>query len=1768
MRTKALPSFLSLNTRKQICFTYHGKIDFTSLPGSSKTHKKGRRRATLTCEQRELMARYPHFINLSASPASEDLLIHTLSFPIGFSTLAAINSDMKLQLFFDKKSLLFLMESQDIVREFIITGAERLTPLLFAASCSQFEVHYHISNEIMHLDICLKPRCLLTSDELQTRPAPLQQYEKVLDFLTLQLLDGDAHYPPLLKEFVYGTHTETQPEFICLVRLLYDCAQTYHEATRSLWDRPDLFVQNMKITATLRPYQIDAVKWMVYREMNSFTVDKEELFDYLFRPIKLGPGERTVYFSLLTGTFSEDLPVLKDPCLGGVLADEMGLGKTLEVMTLILQHPWSDWDQIGGTIRGLDGEVLPPEKLIHLDHIKRNTPDASRHVLCSCGDAEETRDFATVQCISCCGPWQHATCVQYNPEEYFDKLPIKYGYICPNCWSQLRVDSKATLIVAPDHIWQQWKEELQTHILHDSVDVLLYAGMEAPATRVQVGVRTAVQNAQSKNNPYAPRTRVPARFMTATQHDEDVNELLPGFVQPCQLACADIVLTSYSVVQRELDWAEVIAERRAGMGDRPQLRLAQRYICRPSPLTCVRWWRVCLDEAQMVERVTSKTARMLFQIDAVHRWCVTGTPAERSIDDLYGLFAYLRFEPFCSSHYWNSLLYQPFLAATTQSWLQRTGIRDADADGDATDTLPTIPESTRKAVQSSRLASVLSLILWRNTKRLVGSQLVLPPITEQVHWVSFTPVERYIHDRVLAQSIGALKRLLHTMSISPDQPLASLPGAVHWRLVYLITRLRQACTHASLVVATGGGGVGSQPKSSGRRGGGRRAVTHSGPHRSLTYEELDETVDPDEMDTDRFTQSSSARSGPSASAARAQRHIGTGCFTMTEVIRRVVDDTRRECEGLLRTWAFNKNGAAGCFIIKEEYIQAADCYRDVLRTANSLEKRHGVLTDWSQRLHAITNLHWLIQSRDVPLSDEPALTDPVRAIELSSSDSIARISVETDRTSGTQSEVTDLDPRVDRDLIAKAERLRIAYIQSHSHLLARVHESLGPIVAELDNELSSTMEADSVESTMFCPVGVSWLGWLSDALDLLASCGLGSSLIDMLVSSFQGLPNGSRHTYRTTLLYVGSMENFKLTLLAEVSSVFNARKQLRAAMEPLTSTWKSFAAGEPVDQRILRQFYSCCARAAETDENESTITENQDPAGPTDAASPRKRKREESRTRELKQLTADAVTRKPRKRTRCAYCTAVRALRQYQDAVNCERTGSRTGARDSVDDKADRRLGTLEPTFDENEDSGTGLMRNNPLLVAIVIVCHQVVRVLSSDQSPKTPFPVSVWRQRAKRFEQLFRQMGKEIILTSRSQSLTKEWWNIHDDTEQFVIRLQATCPTDLAFIHSQEVDAQLQSYIVDATVVWPRLQSRLGHFSFLRNAHLAAVTGAGSKDSKGTDGPDSQNFRLECPTCLQPHSPSNPTFALLPGCWHALCIQCHNRIASSGQLSQRRCPICRTPFNSNETTGINARRRRPLTLIHYTDGKHESEREDSEKSASTHGDSSGTRVDEDTIPIVGDHSSKVQSVIRCLMQIKQEDPDAKAIVFSSWLSVLVTIAGAMEQNGLSYTTLFKARDACCPGRLAGFQCMGSATWVLLMPIQLGANGLNLTSANHVLLVDPVLSHGREAQAVARIHRIGQTRPSIVHRFLVMDSIEAALHTAHVRSQSDNSLNGEDVSSVECMIGAGVRRTSSSSYGVASPSEDKAQLMSMTIGQLAELLHVENNTAMLIDEQE
>jgi len=73
---------------------------------------------------------------------------------------------------------------------------------------------------------------------------------------------------------------------------------------------------------------------------------------------------------------------------------------------------------------------------------------------------------------------------------------------------------------------------------------------------------------------------------------------------------------------------------------------------------------------------------------------------------------------------------------------------------------------------------------------------------------------------------------------------------------------------------------------------------------------------------------------------------------------------------------------------------------------------------------------------------------------------------------------------------------------------------------------------------------------------------------------------------------------------------------------------------------------------------------------------------------------------------------------------------------------------------------------------------------------------------------------------------------------------------------------------------------------------------------------------------------------------------------------------------------------------------------------------------------------------------------------------------------------------------------------VLLLLIQHGANGLNLLEAQHVVLVEPLLNPAAEAQAISRVHRIGQKNKTLIHRFIVSTLI--SLPILHVPTQCNN----------------------------------------------------------------
>ncbi|KAG9416181.1 hypothetical protein AC1031_000580 [Aphanomyces cochlioides] len=64
---------------------------------------------------------------------------------------------------------------------------------------------------------------------------------------------------------------------------------------------------------------------------------------------------------------------------------------------------------------------------------------------------------------------------------------------------------------------------------------------------------------------------------------------------------------------------------------------------------------------------------------------------------------------------------------------------------------------------------------------------------------------------------------------------------------------------------------------------------------------------------------------------------------------------------------------------------------------------------------------------------------------------------------------------------------------------------------------------------------------------------------------------------------------------------------------------------------------------------------------------------------------------------------------------------------------------------------------------------------------------------------------------------------------------------------------------------------------------------------------------------------------------------------------------------------------------------------------------------------------------------------------------------------------------------------------VLAMLYKHGANGLNVVEANHVILIEPLLNTGVEAQAINRIHRLGQEKQTTVHKFIVYNTVEEGI---------------------------------------------------------------------------
>jgi hypothetical protein len=130
--------------------------------------------------------------------------------------------------------------------------------------------------------------------------------------------------------------------------------------------------------------------------------------------------------------------------------------------------------------------------------------------------------------------------------------------------------------------------------------------------------------------------------------------------------------------------------------------------------------------------------------------------------------------------------------------------------------------------------------------------------------------------------------------------------------------------------------------------------------------------------------------------------------------------------------------------------------------------------------------------------------------------------------------------------------------------------------------------------------------------------------------------------------------------------------------------------------------------------------------------------------------------------------------------------------------------------------------------------------------------------------------------------------------------------------------------------------------------------------------------------------------------------------------------------------------------------------------------------------------SSKVDLLVDRL-RLAAEDGH-RSLVFSQWTGLLDLAQPTAEVAGLRTLRLDgSTRERAGVVRL--FQADDGPD-ALFVSLKAGGVGLTLTAADHVFLLDPWWNPATEDQAADRAHRIGQTRPVLVHRLVAEDTVE------------------------------------------------------------------------------
>ncbi|KAG8500478.1 hypothetical protein CXB51_002719 [Gossypium anomalum] len=394
-------------------------------------------------------------------------------------------------------------------------------------------------------------------------------------------------------------------------------------------------------------------------------------------------------------------------CSGGILADDQGLGKTISMIALIQVQ------------KSLESKSKPedPKKR---EFVALNLDD----------DDDDDNGTGGSDKVS-------------QNRESDDTKSISKVSTSTSAFSRQRLPA-GTLVVCPASVLRQWARELDDKVSEKSkLSVLIYHG----------GSRTK---------------------------------------DPSELAKYDVVLTTYSLVTNEVpkqaivdddEIDEKIGEKYGLSSDFKRKKTANvgnkgkkgrkgidgsLVDSSAGALARVHWLRVILDEAQTIKNHRTQVARACCGLRAKRRWCLSGTPIQNAVDDLYSYFRFLRHEPY---DVYKSFCYGikvPIARDYVKGYKKLQAVLK----------VPTSPQF------------VDPFLLYTNATLIDGEPIIkLPPKSIHMSKVEFSAEERAFYNQLEADSRSLFKEYAAAGTLNQN----------YANILLMLLRLRQACDHPLLV---------------------------------------------------------------------------------------------------------------------------------------------------------------------------------------------------------------------------------------------------------------------------------------------------------------------------------------------------------------------------------------------------------------------------------------------------------------------------------------------------------------------------------------------------------------------------------------------------------------------------------------------------------------------------------------------------------------------------------------------------------------------------------------------------------------------------------------------------------------------------------------------------------------------------------------------------------------------------------------------------------